>query len=62
MDRLISIPERDFGMYGEKQPTPLSTDVFVSIPERDYFLSVSYSQEPPLISAYHAPIRSDVFN
>lgn len=35
MDRLVSIPERVLGRSrGGKQLTPVSPDVFVSIPER----------------------------
>lgn len=36
MDRLAQIPERVcVGLTESKQLTPLSSDVFVSIPERD---------------------------
>ena len=35
MDRLVSIPERVLGeSHGERKLTPVSADVFVSIPER----------------------------
>lgn len=40
MDRLVSIPERVWSrLDGGKQLTPLSTDVFVSIPEEGLRLS-----------------------
>ena len=53
MDRLASIPERVLGRSsGGKQLTPVSSDVFVSIPERvlvfeAYFLKVSADPRLP---------------
>jgi hypothetical protein len=54
MDRLVSIPERVLGRSCEgKQLTPLSADVFVSIPERvsspseTLFLEVSADSRLP---------------
>lgn len=54
MDRLVSIPERVLGrLCGGKQLTPISTDVFVSIPERvscfseTFFLEASADSRLP---------------
>jgi hypothetical protein len=41
------IPERVLGLCGGKQRTPLSTDVFVSIPEKGFGVSQKASYEPP---------------
>jgi hypothetical protein len=47
MDRLISIPERVLARICEgKQLTPISPDVFISIPKR-----VSYSSETFFLGA-----------
>lgn len=35
MDRLVPIPERDSVSLKKKELTAISTDLFVSIPERD---------------------------
>jgi hypothetical protein len=50
MDRLVSIPERVcVGLTECKQLTPLSPDVFVSIPERDSALTSNRSKSPPAL-------------
>lgn len=48
MDRLVSIPERVLdGLRGGVQLTPISADVFVSIPERVFSWHFIF-QVPPL--------------
>lgn len=55
MDRLASIPERVLRILcGEKQLTPLSTDVFVSIPERVFAPWKHFFQKPPQTQDYHS--------
>ena len=36
MDRLVSIPKRVSGLKARKELTAISTDVFISIPIRDF--------------------------
>lgn len=63
MDRLVSIPERVSGrLCGGKQLTPLSADVFVSIPERVLTSLKLYSREPPHFQCYYAPSSFDLFD
>jgi hypothetical protein len=51
MDCLI--PERVLGLCGGKKRTPLSTDVFVSIPKRVLVSLNQASWEPPHVQRYH---------
>lgn len=63
MDRLVSIPGRVLGrLCGGQQLTPLSTDVFVSIPERVLASLKLCRREPPHFQDYHAPSSFDLFN
>lgn len=63
MDRLVSIPERVYrGLTESKQLTPLSSDVFVSIPERDSTCSHSTWSSPPSNLAYQSPLSFDLFD
>ena len=55
MDRLVSIPKRvSHGAYGGKQLAPVSTDVFISIPERVLVFVVKHAHQlPPFPQDYH---------
>lgn len=63
MDRLISIPERVYtGLTESKQLTPLSSDVFVSIPKRVSTCSHSTWSNAPSNLAYQSFLSFDLFN
>jgi hypothetical protein len=38
MGCVVAIPERDFGWIIGKELTPISTDVFISIPQRGFWV------------------------
>lgn len=55
MDRVVSIPKRVFGLILKEELTPLSVDVFVSIPKRGYlpaFLFPRLLSVPKLLQVY----------
>ncbi len=63
MDRLGSIPERvSHGAYGGTQLAPVSTDVFISIPERVLVFVKHAHQPPPFPQDYHVVQSFDLFN
>lgn len=63
MDRLVSIPERVLSISrGGRELTPVSPDVFVSIPEGVLASLKLCSREPPHLQRYHAPSSLDLFD
>lgn len=61
MDCLVSIPVRvSVEVDGEKQLTPISTDVFVSIPGRDSTYQINGSLR--LYPVYQSLLSLDLFN
>ncbi len=59
MGCVMTIPERDFGWIVGKELTPVSADVFISIPERD---CVGTLYKLPIKPGYQYPVGSDIFN
>jgi hypothetical protein len=63
MDRLVSIPVRVLGRScGGGELTPVSPDVFISIPARVLASLELCALETPHLQRYHAPASLDLFD
>lgn len=59
MGCVVEIPERDFSWIVGKELTPVSSDVFISIPKRGYMGALC---QLPMKPGYQYLIGSDIFN